>query len=96
MKKIVLLAVPLMFLAACAATGNGGTLAAAPTGGAQYCKKDRLGTEGDNLVCTWSPTISEACENTNLSAMKKSAVSSGPTNAGRCGNGAWLVSVQTK
>lgn len=96
MKKTLLLAAPFVFLAACAGTGNGANVAAAPTGGAQYCKKDRLATEGDNLVCTWSATISDACENTNLTMVKKSSVSSGPANAGRCHNGQWLVSVQTK
>jgi hypothetical protein len=93
----VLIATCAFAVASCAgipqASSAGGTSAAA---GAQYCKRDRLTTDGDKLVCTWSPTFAEACENTNLAEVVKSTVASGPTNAGRCGNGQWLVSVTTR
>src|SRR3954469_12234009 len=95
MNKALILAAPLVMLAACAAPGgNGGTAqVAAASAGAQYCKKDRLFASGDQLTCTWSATASDACENTNLTTLGKGSVASGPTNAGRCGNGQWLVSV---
>ena len=98
MKKTRILAAPLLMLAACAAPGGGAThvAAAAPAAGTQFCKKDRLASEGDSLSCNWSPTFADACENTNLATVKKSAITSGPGNAGRCGNGQWLVSVTTR
>ena len=98
MKKTLILAAPLLMLAACAAPGGADTrvAAAAPAAGTQFCKKDRLASEGDSLSCNWSPTFADACENTNLSTVKKSAVAGGPSNAGRCGNGQWLVSVTTR
>jgi len=99
MNKALILAAPLLVLAA-ACTSTGGThaqvAAAAPAGGAQYCKKDRLMTEAGGLTCSWSPTIGDACENNNLTTLGASSVASGPSNAGRCGNGQWLVSVTTK
>lgn len=99
MNKTLILTAPLLMLAAaCAAPGGGAThaAAAAPAAGTQFCKKDRLFTEGDSLSCNWAATFADACENTNLTSMKKSAVANGPSNAGRCGNGQWLVSVTTR
>jgi hypothetical protein len=99
MNKALILAAPLVALAACA--GPAGTtaktqVASAASSGAQYCKKDRLTANASELTCTWSPSISDACENTNLTTLSASSVSSGPASAGRCGNGQWLVSVTTK
>ena len=98
MKKLHLLAAaPLVILAACA--GSPATRTADGSGaasGTQYCKKDRLATEGDSLVCNWSTSVSDACETNNIGTLRKSAVASGPSNAGRCGNGQWLVSVTTR
>ena len=100
MKKTLILAAiaPLFLAAACASTaGGGGSMAAAtPSSGAKYCKKDRLNTAGDNLECNWASSVADACETTNMNTVKKSTVNVGPNNAGRCSNGAWLVSVQTK
>ena len=99
MNKALIIAAPLVLLAtACAApAGNGGTnVASAAASGAQYCKKDKLFTEADGLTCTWSATASDACENTNLTTVRKSAVAAGPASAGRCGNGQWLVTVTTR
>ena len=95
-KAALILAAPLAMLAACAAPGGANTHVAAASGSAQYCKRDRLSTNADTLSCTWSSTISDACDNTNLVDLPKRSVSSGPTAAGRCGNGQWLVSVTTK
>ena len=98
-KALMLAAAPLLALAACASPGGGGNAkavaAAAPATGAQYCKKDRLFTQGDSLSCTWSANIAEACENTNLTSVSKGSVSE-PASAGRCGNGQWLVVVNSK
>jgi hypothetical protein len=98
MNKALILAAPLVMLAACAAPAgnvNGGSakVAAASSTGAQYCKKDRLTANASELTCTWSPSASEACENVNLSTLTRASVASEPANAGRCGNGQWLVSV---
>ena len=98
MNKALILAAPLVVLAACAAPAGGGGNAkmAAASSGEQYCKKDRLTANASELTCTWSPSISDACENTNLSTISRSAAASEPRNAGRCGNGQWLVVVTTK
>ena len=99
MNKTLILAAPLVMLAAtaCATAGNGATnTAAAPTGTVQYCKKDKLFTDGDKLMCTWSATKADACENTNLTSLSRGSISGEPASAGRCGNGYWLVSVTTK
>ena len=98
MKLIPMLAAaPLIVLAACAAAPQASTASAsAASAGAQYCKRDRLGEQGDKLVCTWSASIADACENSNVSEVPKSAVASGPANAGRCANGQWLVTIATR
>jgi hypothetical protein len=101
MKKTLVLAAiaPLFLAAACASTAGGGSAsmaASTPSSGAKYCKKDRLNTAGDGFECNWSSTVADACETSNVNTVKKSAVNVGPNNAGRCSNGAWLVSVQTK
>lgn len=95
-KLHLLVAATLVVLAGCAGSPAARTAQAAPAAGMQYCKKDRLATEGDSLVCNWAASASDACEAINLATVRKSAVASGPSNAGRCGNGQWLVSVTTK
>ena len=93
----MLVAVSLIALAGCAGVPQASTASSSTaTTGAQYCKRDRLGDHDDKLVCTWSASIADACENTNVSEVPKSAVASGPTSAGRCGNGQWLVTIATK
>ena len=100
MKKTLALAIAPMFLAAACATGGPSTSvassAAAAPAGAQYCKKDRLSTEGDALVCNWSTSMAEACASNYSSSLAKGAVRSGPQDASRCANGQWLVTVTTK
>jgi hypothetical protein len=98
MKSIqMLVAAPLVALSSCAGVPQASTASTSiASAGAQYCKRDRLGEQGDKLVCTWSASIAEACENTYASEVPKSAVVSGPTAAGRCGNGQWLVTIATK
>ena len=99
MNKVLALAVAPMFLAAACAGGPSASVAstsAAAPAGAQYCKKDRLATEGDALVCNWSASMAEACASNYSSSVSKGAVRSGPQDASRCANGQWLVSVTTK
>jgi hypothetical protein len=99
MNKALILAAPLVMLAACAAPASNTDkthVASAPSSGVQYCKKDRLFANASEITCTWSSSISEACENTNLTSVSVGSVASGPASAGRCGNGQWLVSVTTK
>lgn len=97
MYKAFLAVVPFLFVAACASTGNRATApAVAAKGGAQYCMKDRLQPAGDQLLCNWAPTAADACEAVNLTGMAKGALAGEPANAGRCGNGKWLVVVNTK
>jgi hypothetical protein len=96
MKKALLLAAPLSVLAACAGSPAMRTAEVAAGAGPQYCKKDRLASEGDAWVCNWASSKADACETSNIATLRKASVASGPDNAGRCGNGQWLVSVTTK
>ncbi|HET7731399.1 MAG TPA: hypothetical protein VFK48_15325 [Usitatibacter sp.] len=98
MKKALLIAAaPLVLLAACAGTAPATrTAAAAPAAGTQFCVKDKLTTAGDELVCNWASTPSEACEAITMVTLRKSNLASGPTGSNRCGNGQWLVQVQTR
>src|SRR5206468_1631634 len=60
MNKALILAIPLAALVtACATRTPTPNAQVAAAGSAQYCKKDRLATEGDTLTCTWSPTLSD-------------------------------------
>lgn len=81
-----------LVLAACAAAPN---MAPAPVSGqgTLYCWKERLSTEGDDLVCNWERSIAEACRSSGVVTLKKGAVAKGPTSAGLCANGQWLVAV---
>jgi hypothetical protein len=99
MKKTLILALPVAALvAACAAPAPSASTRnqVAAAGNAQYCKKDRLYNDGDKLTCTWSASISDACENNNLTSLSQASVAAPATSAGRCGNGQWLVMVTTK
>ena len=100
MNKTLILAAPLVALvAACAAPSGPAatrTAAAAPASGVQYCKKDRLFESGDEMSCNWAATTGDACETPNQSSISRSSVAGAPANAGRCGNGQWLVSVTKK
>jgi hypothetical protein len=97
-KTLILALAPLVVAAGCATGVATSTTGASTTAasGTQYCKKDRLATEGDALVCNWAASVADACETNNVASVKKSAVSGAPANAGRCGNGQWLVSVTAK
>ena len=97
MKKTLILALPLAALvAACATPAPSAGTRTQVAGNTQYCKKDRLFTDGDKLTCTWSASISDACENNNLTSLSQANVASPTASAGRCGNGQWLVMVTTK
>ena len=99
MKTTLALAAALV-LAACAtpnASLNGAPLAVAGgSGGTYYCWKDRLDTEGGNLVCNWEASAADACRSTGVVSIAKSNVAKGPENTRRCENGQWLVVVTTK
>ena len=92
--KVVAVAVAALTLTACGAINKPTTSAAAPTqAGTYYCWKDKLATNGDNLSCNWERERHVACETTYPVTISKSRVSAGPTDAGRCSNGQWLVMV---
>lgn len=98
MKHTLPLAAAAFLLAACASTGGPtpSPRAAAGTGGTYYCWKDRLATEGDNLVCNWEGSVAAACTSTGIVSIARSDVARGPDNARRCENGQWLVMLTTK
>ena len=98
---LALAAYSLAFLVGCAAPSaaiNGGTprAVAGGAGSSYYCWKDRLDTEGGNLVCNWEPSAAAACESTGVVSIAKGNVTRGPENTRRCENGQWLVMVTTK
>ena len=96
MKKLIVVASALA-LSACATVERATTVSKAqPAAGTYYCKKDRLLTEGDKLVCTWESNTNDACRAFNSVAIEKGKVASGPTDDRRCENGQWLVRVTTR
>lgn len=101
MKTTLLLAASLL-LGACASTETSitGTPRAVAAGGANgntyYCWKEKLDTEGGNLVCNWEATAADACNSTGVMSIAKSSIAKGPDNTRRCENGQWLVVVTTK
>ncbi len=95
-KLNLLVAAPLAVLAACGGMPTASTSGAIAPMSTQYCQRDRLATEGDALVCNWASSVSAACETTGATSVRKSTVAKGPSNAGRCSNGQWLVSVSTQ
>ena len=96
--KTIACAALLLALAACATPGTNTNVASAQpaVGKASYCWKDRLVTDGDNLVCNWASSTREACENMALSTVRKSALAAGPDRGTMCANGQWLVMVTAK
>lgn len=91
--KLVIAIAGTLALAACGTINKPAATAAAPTAGTYYCWKDKLAAEGDNLSCNWERDRAVACESTFPVTINKSRVSAGPTDAGRCNNGQWLVMV---
>src|SRR5512132_885567 len=84
MKKTLALAASFLLLASCASvetsvTGTPRSVAAAS--GTYYCWKERLATEGDNLVCNWEASASAACRSTGVVSISKRNVSRGPENS---------------
>lgn len=96
MKKLLVLSAALA-LAACATVDRATTVSSAqPAAGTYYCKKDRLHTEGDKLVCAWASNTNDACNAFNIVTIEKGKLASGPTDDRRCENGQWLVRVTTR
>ena len=93
--KLALAATALSLVAGCAATPAATSVASAGQG-TYYCWKDRLATEGENLVCNWEASASDACRSTSVVTIKRSTVSAGPRNSTLCTNGQWLVAVTTR
>jgi hypothetical protein len=100
MKPTLALAASFLLLASCATLETSVTAAprslAAASGSTYYCWKDRLATEGDNLVCNWEASASDACLSTGVVSIANHNVARGPENTRRCENGQWLVVVTTK
>jgi hypothetical protein len=97
--KIVLALAGALALAGCAAAGKPAATSGASAvakAGTYYCWRDKLATEGDNLVCNWESDRHDACEVSYSVTIKRSNVSTGPSDAGRCQNGQWLVMVTTR
>ncbi|MFN7219357.1 MAG: hypothetical protein ACK5UX_01790 [Burkholderiales bacterium] len=82
-----------VLLSACASnTAAPAATSKVASSGVMYCHKDRLYTAGNELVCNWTPSLTEACRDTApTSRMAASAFSSAPTEASRCASGVWLV-----
>jgi hypothetical protein len=97
--KNVLALVGALALAGCAAANkpaaNTGPSAVAKAG-TYYCWRDKLATEGEDLTCNWENDRHNACESSFPVTIKRSTVSVGPSDAGRCNNGQWLVMVTTR
>jgi hypothetical protein len=98
MNTVVALAGALV-LAGCAAAGKPAATpgpSAVAKAGTYYCWRDKLATEGENLVCNWENDRHNACESSYPVPIKRSSLSAGPSDAGRCNNGQWLVMVTTR
>lgn len=100
MKKLLVVAALLTVPIAGCATADGSRPAAraqATASGSYYCWKERLNTEGDQLLCNWESSAADACRSSAIvTPLAKGSVSTGPKDAGRCNNGQWLVQVTTK
>ena len=95
--KAVLAVAGALVLAACANVNKPTTSAAGPVqAGTYYCWKDKLATEGDKLLCNWERDRRTACDASFAVTIERTRVSTGPTDAGRCNNGQWLVMVTTR
>ena len=90
--RLVLAATCAALAAGCASTPTAQVATGSPAGKAYYCWKERLATEGANLVCNWEPSVAEACRSNGTAAVTRSA-SAAPQPAGMCNNGQWLVMV---
>ena len=99
MKTTLLIAASLL-LAACASVDTSITGAPRAVAGGSahtyYCWKEKLDTQGGDLVCNWEASAAEACRSTSLMTIARSNVANGPDNTRRCENGEWLVVVTTK
>ena len=91
MKTLVVLTA--LALAACASVPHNGTNGATAASGSYYCWRDRLQTQGDQLVCNWDTDKRAACDATYVTGLPRSAVVSGPADVRRCDNGQWLIMV---
>jgi Flp pilus assembly protein TadD len=101
MKKLLVVAALLSLPLAGCATADGSSRATpgaqATASGSYYCWKDRLNTQGDQLLCNWEQSAGDACRSSAIvTPLAKGSVASGPKDAGRCTNGQWLVQVTTK
>ena len=98
--KIAVALAGALVVSACATSGGkpAATSAASQqvSAGTYYCWRDKLVTDGDTLVCNWEKDRMNACEVAFPVTIKRSAVSVGPSDAGRCNNGQWLVVVTTR
>ena len=61
-----------------------------------YCWKSKLYSSGDNLVCNWAATTTEACKGNPTSELGKSTIATEPTDVRRCENGQQLVQATKK
>ncbi len=61
-----------------------------------YCWKSKLSTSGDNLVCNWAETPTEACKGNPASDLSKASIAAEPTDTRRCENGQQLVRATKK
>jgi hypothetical protein len=98
MKTTLILAASLV-VAGCAAPGvslNTTPRAIAGAGNTYYCWKERLSTDGGNLVCNWEASVADACRSNGINSIAKSSVAHGPDNTRRCENGQWLVMLTTR
>ena len=95
MNRTLILAATLA-LAACAVVdkpATNGTSAHAASG-TYFCWRDRLVTEGDNLVCNWDANAGDACQAFHTrTPLSRASIASGPTDVKHCDNGQWLVKV---
>ena len=63
---------------------------------AVYCWKSKLYSSGDNLVCNWAATATEACKGNPISELGKSTIATEPTDVRRRENGQQLVQATKK
>ena len=99
MKRLLLtVASAFISVSACAAaeTTAGGAPASGQATTTLYCWKERLHTDGDDLICNWAESTREACEATKRTNISKATITSEPTTVKRCNNGQWLVQVTKK
>ncbi len=94
--KILLLLVTACSICLSALTSVAIAADAASSTGAVYCWKSKLYSSGDNLVCNWATTATEACKGNPASELGKSTIATEPTDARRCENGQQLVTVNKK